>query len=133
MAKSQYLIDQTLANLEGSYIGLFAGDPETTAELDKEGYDRQPTGFPAQPSNPALLPQDVELGPAHEDWGEISYLGVFDAETGGNLLYHDPIYMLDPVTGDPIGPGDPRYEPIVVTTGQMLKLPQGTGLSIEES
>lgn len=88
MPKSDYLIAQTLAYLDASYVALYKGDPTTTSELSAAGYSRQATGWNATPGNPAKLPQDVTFGPAGEDWGAISHVAIFDAATGGNMLYY---------------------------------------------
>lgn len=114
--KSTYLIADTLANLNGSHIALFTGDPTSTPELSKTGYARQPSGFPASPSNPAELPGDVIFGPATESWGNITHVALFDASTGGNMLW---LGTLDAAK--------------TIDLGDELKLPAGTGLTVTES
>lgn len=104
MSKSTYLENQTIDYLAGSYVALFTGDPEEDGsgpELSGNGYARQASGWSSQVANPATLPQDVVFGPATDGWGTVTHFGIFDAQTGGNLLYYG---SLD--EPKPIGKGD---------------------------
>ncbi|GAA0491352.1 hypothetical protein GCM10008986_16820 [Salinibacillus aidingensis] len=97
MSFSNYLEQKVLNdNLVNAtvYLALFTsapGEDGTGTEVSGGGYSRQPITFGAptddgagsmQTSNSAA----VEFPIASADWGIITHMGLYDAETGGNLL-----------------------------------------------
>lgn len=81
------------------YAALFLTDP-TDADAGVEvgagvGYARLPVtwnaissvGTVSQSSNAA----DLVWGPATGSWGTVTHIGLYDALTGGNLLWHGPL------------------------------------------
>jgi len=98
-AKSDYLENKVLLDniVNGTpYIALFNTDPTdagTGTELSNIGYSRfNATGLFSTPSggvtsNTAL----ISFGPAGETWASAGWVAIFDAATGGNLLYHGPL------------------------------------------
>jgi len=73
------------------YIGLstatFADDNSGT-ELTGNGYARKSIAFDAAASGTTDNSASVEFAAATGSWGTVSHFGLFDALTGGNLLYH---------------------------------------------
>lgn len=79
-----------------AYAGLFTSDPGESgsgAEVSGGGYtriavtfnapvDQSPTGSRMETSADATFPT------ATLAWGTVTHLGIFDASTGGNLLYY---------------------------------------------
>lgn len=81
--KNKVLLDNLSSNV---FVGLFTD----TAEVTTSSYKRMAVGFinpvEGQTSNSA----DILFPIATESWGAISNIGVFDASTGGNLLFKAP-------------------------------------------
>ena len=105
MAMSNYLEDlvlngilrgQNFPTAENVYAGLFLTDPgedgTTGTEVTGNGYARQATTFaaPVQTDGMATCTNDAEIdfGIATGTWGNITHVALFDASTGGNMLYH---------------------------------------------
>lgn len=86
------------------YIGLFTsatGDAGTGTELSTGGYARQAVTFSVTgdtASNTAQI-DFVSSG----DWANITHVAVFDASTGGNMLFHGALTTpRDPASGDTV-------------------------------
>jgi pSer/pThr/pTyr-binding forkhead associated (FHA) protein len=75
------------------YIGLHTADPTdagTGAEISGNGYIRKSVAFGISgdtASNSATVTFDAATG----NWGTITHIGVWDSETGGNLLFHGAV------------------------------------------
>lgn len=73
------------------YLALYTSAPTDAGggtEVSGGGYARQPVTFGA-PSNGQVTTTDaIEFPVATADWGTIVAIGVFDDETGGNLLFY---------------------------------------------
>jgi len=77
------------------YLALFQADPTDvgTGELALSNYARQAITF-AAPSKAGSDPtaclnsNNVQFPAAGASWGTINYIGIYDAVSGGNLLYH---------------------------------------------
>lgn len=83
---------------ESVYIGLFtspASDASPGTEVVGGGYVRQQVTFsaPVQEDDKAVIRNSsiVEFPVATEDWGVISHIGLFDAETGGTMIAHEAL------------------------------------------
>jgi hypothetical protein len=76
------------------YLALYLDDPtdaDTGTECSGTSYARQTITFGA-PSNGATTNSAViEFPQAGGSWGTITHVGIRDASTGGNLLYHTPL------------------------------------------
>ncbi|MCM0043413.1 MAG: hypothetical protein NBV65_02150 [Burkholderiaceae bacterium] len=86
------------------YVALFTSDPTdagTGTECSGGGYARQTVTF-ASPSNGATVNSAaVEFPQATTNWGTIGWLGLYDAATSGNLLYHTALTTAKTIdTGD---------------------------------
>jgi len=77
-----------------TYLALYTNDPtdaDTGTEITGGSYVRQAITFSA-PSNGATSNSSaIEFPQATADWGTITYVGIRDAVTSGNLLYHTPL------------------------------------------
>lgn len=83
--KTAYTPPETL------YVALYTSDPtdqDIGTEVSGGGYERQVVTF-GPPSNGSVSNTDDIVFPvATTDWGTITHIGVRDAVTGGNLLFH---------------------------------------------
>lgn len=72
------------------YVGLFTSSPEddgSGTEVSGGSYERQSASFSVT-GNAATTDAAVEFPTATASWGSITHIGLFDAETSGNLLAH---------------------------------------------
>ena len=76
------------------YVGLYTSDPtdaNSGTEVSGGSYARTSVTF-GSPSNGASLNSSaVEFPQATADWGTVGWIGLLDASTSGNLLYHTPL------------------------------------------
>jgi hypothetical protein len=73
------------------YVGLFSDSPgllidEPTNELMNQDYSRQTTSFSIAALG-SVSNNSVASFYATTTWSTVSYLGIFDAESSGNLLF----------------------------------------------
>ncbi len=100
-AMSNYLENKFLNHFLGTsstsapsnvYIGLHTADPTdagTGAEVSGSGYARQAMAFGASSSGTASNSGAVEFPAASGgNWGTITHIGIYDASSSGNLLFH---------------------------------------------
>jgi hypothetical protein len=75
------------------YVALYTAAPSDAGggtEVSGNGYAREAVVFDAA-SSPAGTTSNtgaVSFTAAGGSWGTITHLGIFDADTGGNLLWH---------------------------------------------
>lgn len=73
------------------YLALFTTDPtdaDTGTEVSTGGYARQAIAFDA-PVNGVTQNTNLETFSASgASWGSITHIGIYDASTSGNLIYH---------------------------------------------
>jgi hypothetical protein len=96
------LINATLRNTTYTspatvYAGLFTSDPTdagTGTEVSGGSYARKAITF-AAPSNGVTTNSAAacEFDQATGSWGTITHFGIFDALSGGNLLYHGALTL----------------------------------------
>ena len=90
------LINATLRNTSYTspttvYVGLYTSDPtdaNTGTEVSGGSYARTAVTFGAPSNGAALNNAAVEFPQATASWGTVAYIGILDAATSGNLLYH---------------------------------------------
>lgn len=90
------LINATLRNTSYSspttvYVALYTTDPtdaNTGTECTGGSYARTSVTFGAPSNGVATNSADVTFPTATGSWGTITHVGVMDADTTGNLLYH---------------------------------------------
>ncbi|MDP5273556.1 phage tail fiber protein [Chengkuizengella axinellae] len=73
------------------YLALFTSDPTdagTGIEVSQNGYERKEITFDSPSNGSTTSNTDVLYDVAIEAWGTITHIGIFDANSGGNLLFH---------------------------------------------
>lgn len=92
------------------YVALFTDDPtdaDTGTEITGGSYARTSVTFTVS-GDTASNSAAVEFPAATADWGTITHIGVYDADTSGNLIFHSALTAAKAITnGDvfriPIG------------------------------
>lgn len=93
------LINATLRNTSYTspstvYLGLFTSDPtdaNTGTEVSGGSYARQSITFGAPSNGVSTNSAAIEFPQATGSWGTVGWIGIMDALTTGNLLYHTPL------------------------------------------
>jgi len=80
------------------YVALYTAAPNDAGggtEVSGFGYARQSATFDAasSPSGTTSNNNDVVFTAVGGSWGTITHIGIFDAVTGGNLLWHGSIVV----------------------------------------
>jgi hypothetical protein len=76
------------------YLALYTTDPtdaDTGTECSGTSYARQAVTFGAPSNGASTNSAAVEFPQAGSSWGTITHIGIRDALTTGNLLYHTPL------------------------------------------
>jgi hypothetical protein len=76
------------------YVGLYTTDPtdaNTGTECTGGAYARKSATFAAPSNGVSTTSADITFDQASSSWGTIAYIGILDALTSGNLLYHTPL------------------------------------------
>jgi hypothetical protein len=86
------------------YVGLYTTDPtdaNTGTEVTGGSYARQAATFGAPSNGASVTSADISFPQAGASWGTIGWIGILDASTAGNLLYHSPLTASKTIdTGD---------------------------------
>jgi len=86
------------------YVALFTTDPTdagTGTEVTGGSYARTSVTFGAPSNGVSTNSADVTFPTCTAGWGIVTHLGLYDASTSGNLLYHTPLDASKTVdTGD---------------------------------
>ena len=90
------LINATLRNTSYTsvatvYVGLHTADPTdagTGTEVSGGSYARTAVTFGAPSDGVSTNSATVEFPQATANWGTVSHIGIWDASSTGNLLYH---------------------------------------------
>jgi hypothetical protein len=72
------------------YVALFTSDPTdagTGTEVSGGSYARQSASFTIT-NDVAANSAQLLYPTASSNWGAVSHVGIYDASTGGNLLFH---------------------------------------------
>ena len=117
------LINATLRNTTYTsvatvYVSLWTSDPTDAGsgtEVSGGSYARQAVTFGAPSSGVSTNSADVTFPTATGSWGTVGWIGINDAATSGNLLYHSPLDVAK-----------------AITTGDVFKIATGN-LSVELS
>lgn len=103
------LINATLRNTAYTspatvYLALYTTDPtdaDTGTEVSGAAYARQSITFGAPSDGVSTNSAAIEFPQAGGSWGTVAYIGIRDASTAGNLLYHSPLTAAKTIaTGD---------------------------------
>jgi hypothetical protein len=73
------------------YVSLHTADPTdagTGTEVSGGSYIRQAATFGAPSNGVSTTTADVTFPQATASWGTIGWIGIWDADTSGNMLYH---------------------------------------------
>jgi hypothetical protein len=90
------LINATLRNTAYTspstvYLALYTSDPtdaDTGTEVSGTSYARQSITFGAPSNGASTNSAAIEFPQAGGSWGTVTHVGIRDASTAGNLLYH---------------------------------------------
>jgi len=90
------IINATLRNTSYTspaavYISLHTADPTDAGsgtEVSGGSYIRQSATFGAPSNGVSTTTADITFPQATANWGTIGWIGIWDAQTTGNLLYH---------------------------------------------
>jgi len=93
------LVNATLRNTTYTspatvYVALFTTDPTDAAsgtEVTGGSYARTSVTFAAPSNGASASNADCTFPTCTSTWGTVSHIGIFDASTSGNLLYHTPL------------------------------------------
>jgi len=73
------------------YVALYTRDPtdaNTGTEVTGGSYARQSATFAAPSNGSSASNADITFPQATANWGTVGWIGILDADTSGNLLYH---------------------------------------------
>ena len=76
------------------YVALFTSDPTdagTGTEVSGGSYARAAVTFGSPSNGVSVTSADVTFPQATASWGTVGWIGIYDASTAGNLLYHTPL------------------------------------------
>ena len=93
------LINATLRNTSYTspatvYMGLYTSDPtdaNTGTEVSGGSYARVAVTMGAPSNGVSTNSAAIEFPQASGSWGTVGWIGILDASTSGNLLYHSPL------------------------------------------
>ena len=102
-ALSNFAENEMLAHMLGTgaytapsnvFMSLWTSDPTDAGsgnELSGSGYARQDINFSASSSGSAVSTGVVTFPTATGSWGTVTHMGIHDAVSSGNLLFHGPL------------------------------------------
>ena len=76
------------------YVSLYTSDPtdaDTGTEVSGGSYARTAVTFGAPSNGVSTNSADVTFPTATASWGTVTHIGIHDASTAGNLLFHTPL------------------------------------------
>lgn len=86
------------------YVALFTSDPTESGtagtEVSGGGYARKTATFSTSTAGSINTNADVIFNVATASWGTVTHIGVFDALTGGNMLFHGALTTSKPINTD---------------------------------
>jgi hypothetical protein len=93
------LINATLRNTTYTspatvYVALFTSDPTDAgsgSEVSGGSYARKSATFAAPSNGVSTTSADINFDQCTVAWGTITHIGIYDALTTGNLMYHTPL------------------------------------------
>jgi hypothetical protein len=93
------LINATLRNTAYTspttvYMGLYTSDPtdaNTGTEVSGGSYTRMAVTMGAPSNGVSTNSAAIEFPQASGSWGTVGWIGLLDASSAGNLLYHTPL------------------------------------------
>lgn len=93
------LINATLRNTAYTspttvYVALHTADPQddaSGAEVSGGSYARTSATFGAPSDGSSTTTADITFPTATASWGTVTHIGIWNASSGGQLLYHTPL------------------------------------------
>jgi hypothetical protein len=87
------MTDGTATRPTAWYVALYTAAPSDSGggtEVSGSGYTRQSVTFAAasSPAGTTSNTNTVSFTASGGSWGTITHIGIFDADTSGNLLWH---------------------------------------------
>lgn len=86
------------------YVGLFTSDPtdaNTGTEVSGGSYQRKAVTFSSPSNGVTSNSSAIEFDQATANWGTVTHMGILDASTAGNLLFHGQLTSSKTIeTGD---------------------------------
>ena len=76
------------------YVSLYTSDPtdaDTGTEVSGGSYARTAVTMGAPSNGVTTNSADVTFPTATASWGTVTHIGIHDASTAGNLLFHTPL------------------------------------------
>ena len=77
------------------YVGLHtsspADDASGTGEISGNNYSRKVASFASATGGSASTSATITFDAATGTWGTISHIGIYDASSAGNLLFHGAV------------------------------------------
>jgi len=76
------------------YVSLYTTDPtdaDSGTEVSGGSYARTAVTFGAPSNGVSTNSADVTFPTSTSSWGTVTHIGIHDASTGGNLLFHTPL------------------------------------------
>ena len=76
------------------YVSLYTSDPTDAdygTEVSGGSYARTAVTFGAPSNGVTTNSADVTFPTATASWGTVTHIGIHDASTAGNLLFHTPL------------------------------------------
>src|SRR6056300_1627649 len=76
------------------YVSLYTSNPnddDSGTEVSGGSYARTAVTFGAPSNGVSTNSADVTFPTATASWGTVSHIGIHDASTSGNLLFHTPL------------------------------------------
>lgn len=84
----------TYTSVATVYVSLWTSDPTDAGsgtEVSGGSYARTAVTFAAPSNGVTTNNADVTFPTATASWGTVGWIGINDAATSGNLLYHSPL------------------------------------------
>ncbi len=84
----------TYTSVATVYVSLWTSDPTDAGsgtEVSGGSYARTAVTFAAPSNGVTTNDADVTFPTATASWGTVGWIGINDAATSGNLLYHSPL------------------------------------------
>jgi len=113
MSASNYLEDALIDHALGTttyakpsavYVALFTSNPtdsDTGTEVSAGGgYLRKAATFDAASNGSASNSADILFPVASSSWGTVSHVGIYDAVSSGNLLFHTSLAAAKAIATD---------------------------------
>ena len=76
------------------YVSLYTSDPtdaDSGTEVSGGSYARTAVTMGAPSNGVSTNSADVTFPTCTASWGTVTHIGIHDASTGGNLLFHTPL------------------------------------------